>query len=190
MTEEVGAACQTGTTSSRRPSSAAEPADQTETAWPPPSAAAPKTLWVAEIAVASLGCTRRTCFVGAAGSWWQIPKWSKDTDVFVLAGLHALAWLWERVDVLMPELYIRSEDNADYIRGMLRETEELLVVIVQENHIVAEQQKHVGQQEGSHDERRAAAGLAQALLLPVQSHLYRLLLILLLFGLPLLLAKV
>jgi hypothetical protein len=38
----------------------------------------------------------------------------------------ALAWLWEQVDVLMPELYIRSEDNADYIRGMLRETERLV----------------------------------------------------------------
>ena len=64
-----------------------------------PSAAAPKTLWVAEIAVASLGCTRRTCFVGAAGSWWQIPKWSKDTDVFVLAGLHALACATFHYDV-------------------------------------------------------------------------------------------
>ena len=56
-------------------------------------------LWVAEGAVASLGCTRRTCFVGAAGSWWQIPKWSKDTDVFVLAGLHALACATFHYDV-------------------------------------------------------------------------------------------
>jgi hypothetical protein len=37
-----------------------------------------------------------------------------------------LQWLWNQVDVLMPELYMPKLWGADYIRGMLREAERLV----------------------------------------------------------------
>ena len=38
----------------------------------------------------------------------------------------ALQWLWNQVDVLMPELYISQSLDESYIRGYLRETERLV----------------------------------------------------------------
>lgn len=38
----------------------------------------------------------------------------------------ALQWLWNQVDVLMPELYISEGQDASYIRGYLKEAERLV----------------------------------------------------------------
>lgn len=38
----------------------------------------------------------------------------------------ALQWLWNQVDVLMPELYISEDEDASFIRGYLKETERLV----------------------------------------------------------------
>ena len=48
-------------------------------------------LWALDAAVISLGCTHRTCFVGALGSWWRMPHWTSATDLWALCGLHAVA---------------------------------------------------------------------------------------------------
>ena len=51
-------------------------------------------------------------------------------DQRALSGIQAhndaLQWLWNQVDVLMPELYLSEDEDASFIRGYLTETERLV----------------------------------------------------------------
>ena len=80
-----------------------------------------RKLWVAEIAAASLGCTRRTCLLAPPARGGRFP-WSKDTDVFVLAGLHALACATFHYDVAahLPPLCAALEPAAEPVLGIRR----------------------------------------------------------------------
>ena len=51
-----------------------------------------------------------------------------DSDSDSACFLSSQAWLWQQVDVIMPELYIPTTATADFTRGMLREAERLVSV--------------------------------------------------------------
>jgi hypothetical protein len=48
----------------------------------------PDGSWAADAGVASIGCTRKGCMVGAFGLWWHPPAWPAEWDMLGLAALH------------------------------------------------------------------------------------------------------
>lgn len=49
----------------------------------------PDGAWAADIAVVSLGCTRKGCLIGAGSLWWRPPSWPMEWDLYLLVAVHA-----------------------------------------------------------------------------------------------------
>ncbi|KAL1495614.1 hypothetical protein AB1Y20_016974 [Prymnesium parvum] len=48
-------------------------------------------LWACDALLLSVGCVRRTCFVGALGSWWRLPSRSAAAERWLLCAAHIAA---------------------------------------------------------------------------------------------------
>jgi hypothetical protein len=48
----------------------------------------PDGTWAADVALVSLGCTRKGCLIGALSLWWKPPNWPMEWDLYLLVAVH------------------------------------------------------------------------------------------------------
>jgi len=47
-------------------------------------------LWSSDLLIATVGCTQKTCFVGAVGRWLRLPRWERHFDLYAMLGMHCI----------------------------------------------------------------------------------------------------